>query len=69
MNLRSPFTFWGSKAITKAGGAFAAGKISNFGRRKAKLKIVFRLREENLHVKVDPPPQLFPWSQRGLRSF
>jgi hypothetical protein len=40
MNLRSQF--WGSK-VTKAGGAFAAEKISNFGPRKVGLKIIFRL--------------------------
>jgi hypothetical protein len=66
MNLNSPF--WGSKA-TKAGDAFAAGKISNFGPRKAGLKIIFRIREENLYVKVGPSPQLFSWSHRGSISF
>jgi hypothetical protein len=55
--------------VKKAGDAFAAEKISNFGPRKAGLKIVFRLQEENLYAKVYPSPQLFSWSQRGLRSF
>ena len=66
MNLRSPF--WDLK-VNKAGDAFAAEKISNFGPRKVGLKIIFRLQEKNLYVKVDPSPQLFSWSQRGLRSF
>jgi hypothetical protein len=47
--------FWGSK-VKKAGGAFTAEKISNFGPRKAGLKIVFRLREENVYVKAGPSP-------------
>ena len=56
MNLRSPF--WGSKP-TKAGDAFAAEKISNSGRRKAGLKTIFRLREENLCAKADPSHNFF----------
>jgi hypothetical protein len=66
MDLRSPF--WDLK-VNKAGDAFAAEKISNFGPRKVGIKIVFRLKEKNLYVKVDPSPQLLCWSQRGLRSF
>jgi hypothetical protein len=58
MNLRSPF--WGLK-VNKAGDAFAAEKTSNFGPRKAGLKIIFRLQEENLYVKVDPFPHFFSW--------
>jgi hypothetical protein len=53
----------------KAGDAFAAEKISNFGPRKAGLKTIFGLQEKNLYAKVDPSPQLFSWSQRGLRGF
>jgi hypothetical protein len=66
MDMRSPF--WDLK-VNKAGDAFAAEKISNFGPRKVGLKIIFRLQGENIYVKVDPSPQLFSWSQRGLRSF
>jgi hypothetical protein len=66
MDLRSPF--WDLK-VNKAGDAFAAEKISNFGPRKVGLKIIFRLQGKNLHVKVGPSPQLFSWSQRGLISF
>jgi hypothetical protein len=67
MNSRSPF--WGLK-VNKAGDAFAAEKISNFGPRKVGLKIIFRLQEKSLYVKAYPPPQIFSWSQRGLkRSF
>jgi hypothetical protein len=66
MNERSPF--WDLK-VNKAGDAFAAKKISNFGPRKVGLKIIFRLQEKNLYVKADPSPQLFSLSQRGLRSF
>jgi hypothetical protein len=66
MDLRSPF--WDLK-VKKAGDAFAAEKISNFGPRKVGLKIIFRRQENNLYGKADPSPQLFPWSQRGLRSF
>jgi hypothetical protein len=66
MDLRSPF--WDLK-VNKAGDAFAAGKISNFGPRKVGLKIIFRLQEKNLYVKVYPSPQLLSWSQRGLRIF
>ena len=57
MNLRSPF--WGLK-VNKAGDAFAAEKTSNFGPRKAGLKIIFRLQEENLYVKVSPSLQHQP---------
>jgi hypothetical protein len=66
MNLRSPF--WGFK-VDKVGDAFAAEKISDFGPRKVGLKIIFRLQEKSLYAKADPPPQLFSWSQRGLRIF
>jgi hypothetical protein len=64
VDLRSPF--WGSKA-TKAGDVFAA--ISNFGPRKAGLKIIFRLREEHLYVKVDPPPTMFLLVPKRLEKF
>jgi hypothetical protein len=66
VNLRLPF--WDLK-VNKAGDAFAAEKTSNFGPRKVGLKTIFRLQEKNFYVKVDPSPQLFSWSQRGLRNF
>jgi hypothetical protein len=50
--------FWGSK-VAEDGGAFAAGKISNFGRQKVGFEIIFGLREENLHVKAGPSPTTF----------
>jgi hypothetical protein len=43
MDLRSPF--WGLK-FNRAGDAFAAKKISNFGPQKVELKTIFRLQEE-----------------------
>jgi hypothetical protein len=59
-------TIWGSK-VTKAGDAFAAGKNSNFGPRKAGLKTIFRLREENLDVKVGPSLLYnFPLGPKGV---
>jgi hypothetical protein len=45
MNLRSQF--WGLK-VNRAGDAFAAEKFSTCGPRKAGLKIIFGLQEENL---------------------
>jgi hypothetical protein len=53
MDLRSPF--WDLK-VNKAGDAFAAEKISNFGPRKIGLKIIFRLQEKKFYVKAGPSP-------------
>ena len=48
---------------------FAAGKIANSNPRKVALKIVFRLRGENLQDQTGPSKQLSSWSQRDLGSF
>jgi hypothetical protein len=65
MDLRSPF--WGLK-VNKVGGAFATEKSQTLALEKSDLKSFsdFRIK---ICVKVDPSPQLFSWSQRGLRIF
>jgi hypothetical protein len=40
--------------VAKAGGAFAAEKISGFHPRKAGLKVIFGLREGSLYEKAGP---------------
>jgi hypothetical protein len=68
MNLRSPF--WGLPVkVNKAGDAFAAEKSQTAALEKSDLKLFSGFRKKNLYVKVNPSPQLFSWSKRGLRNF
>jgi hypothetical protein len=62
MDLRSPF--WDLK-VNKAGDAFAAEKISNFGPRKVGLKTIFRL-QEKISMQKPTLPHNFSLGPKGV---